>query len=142
MDEISMFISTLWKTIPGRLKQVPQDSPEWDRMDTRHCTFTLTRVILILTHFLNPLNWKLLYAFHSCFITPFICPTVHLFFYLSAILSVNQSVSLYICFPIYLFPYISVRLSFCSSHLVIYRLSRFLSFYLSVCLSICIFLNT
>ena len=45
----------LWKTIPGRLKQVPQDSPEWDRTDTGHCTFSLTRVILILTHFLNPL---------------------------------------------------------------------------------------
>ena len=82
--------------------------------------------------------WKLLYAFHSCFITPFICPTVHLFFYLSAILSVNQSVSLYICFPIYLFPYISVSLYICSSiflffHLVIYRLSGYLS---SISLSI------
>ena len=41
----------LWKTIPGRLKQVPQDSPEWDRTDTRHCTFSLTRVILILKQF-------------------------------------------------------------------------------------------
>ena len=29
----------LWKTIPGRLKQVPQDSPYWDRTNTRHCTF-------------------------------------------------------------------------------------------------------
>ena len=24
--------------MPGRLKQVPQDSTEWDRADTGHCT--------------------------------------------------------------------------------------------------------
>ena len=28
----------MWKTMPGRLKQVPQDSTEWDRTDTGHCT--------------------------------------------------------------------------------------------------------
>ena len=28
----------LWKTMPGRLKQVPQDSTEWDRTDTGYCT--------------------------------------------------------------------------------------------------------
>ena len=28
----------MWKTMPGHLKQVPQDSTEWDRTDTGHCT--------------------------------------------------------------------------------------------------------
>ena len=28
----------LWKTMPGRLKQVTQDTTEWDRTDTGHCT--------------------------------------------------------------------------------------------------------
>ena len=28
----------LWKTMPGRLKQVPQDSTESDRTDTGHST--------------------------------------------------------------------------------------------------------
>ena len=29
-------IKTLWKTMPGRVKQVPQDSTECDRTDTGH----------------------------------------------------------------------------------------------------------
>ena len=27
----------MWKTMPGRVKQVPQDSTERDRTDTGHC---------------------------------------------------------------------------------------------------------
>ena len=46
----------LWKTMPGRVKQVPQDSTERDRTDTGHSTDkTSTRMILILTLVLNPL---------------------------------------------------------------------------------------
>ena len=43
--------------MPGRFKQVPQDSTEWDRTDTGHSSHTLTstRVISTLTHVLNPL---------------------------------------------------------------------------------------
>ena len=62
----------LWKTMPGRVKQVPQDSTERDRMDTGHSTDkSSTRVISILTLVLNPLvisykkyiYWKLLMRF-------------------------------------------------------------------------------
>ena len=34
----SFELSGLWKTMPGRVKQVPQDSTEWDRTDTGHST--------------------------------------------------------------------------------------------------------
>ena len=30
--------NVLWKMMPGRVKQVPQDSTEWDRTDTGHST--------------------------------------------------------------------------------------------------------
>ena len=33
-----VYNTVLWKTMPGRLKQVPQDSMKWDRTDTGHCT--------------------------------------------------------------------------------------------------------
>jgi len=29
---------TVWKTMPGHVKQVPQDSTEWDRTDMGHRT--------------------------------------------------------------------------------------------------------
>ena len=63
----------MWKTIPGRVKQVPQDSTEWDRTNTGQSTDkTSTRVILILTLVLNPLvisykkyiYWKLFMRFY------------------------------------------------------------------------------
>ena len=34
----------LWKTMPGRVKQVPQDSTEWNWMDTVHSTDKHLRV--------------------------------------------------------------------------------------------------
>ena len=50
-------MGVLWKTMPGRLKQVPQDSMEWNEIEQIRgivLTDSLTRVIL-MTHVLNPL---------------------------------------------------------------------------------------
>ena len=33
-----IIMHTLWKTMPGRVNQVPKDSTEWDRTDTGHST--------------------------------------------------------------------------------------------------------
>ena len=63
----------MWKTMPGRVKLVPQDSTERDRTDTGHSTDkSSTRVISILTLVLNPLvisykkyiYWKLFMRFY------------------------------------------------------------------------------
>ena len=54
--KLSPIFMAMWKTMPGRVKQVPQDSTEWDRTDTGHSTDkTSTGVISILTLVLNPL---------------------------------------------------------------------------------------
>ena len=54
----------LWKMMPGRLKQVPKDSTEWDRTDTGHCTDgqSNTSSILVTTDFEHtvkryPVSW-------------------------------------------------------------------------------------
>ena len=36
-DRIHLMV-IMWKTMPGRVKQVPQDSTEWDRTDPGHST--------------------------------------------------------------------------------------------------------
>ena len=35
--EIIQIMIIMWKTMPGRVKQVPRDSTECDRTDTGHC---------------------------------------------------------------------------------------------------------
>ena len=92
----------LWKTMPGRIKQIPQDSTEWDRTDTGHCTETSTLVISIWTLVLNPLVisykkyifWKLSMRFIRVWLTSSIITYFFPFIFLQGlnVLEYSQSI--------------------------------------------------
>ena len=49
----------MWKTMPGRIKQVPQDSTEWDRTDTGHCTKNIYKCDFDIDYSSDPSSNKL-----------------------------------------------------------------------------------
>ena len=93
---------------------------------TRHSTFGLTRVILILTHFLNPLVKVIRNIYTGSYFMRFIRDRPHVLY---NILEIDLTSSITSCNCVLIHVYNSVYLSDCSS--------IFLSIWYSICQSIC-----
>ena len=66
-------MNKVWKTMPGRVKQVPQDSTEWDRTNTGHSTdkhlhvWSRDKLLFwtpLVISYKKYINWKLFMRFH------------------------------------------------------------------------------
>ena len=73
MCNVNNIIMVLWKTMPGRVKQVPQDSSEWDRTDTGQNTdkhlhvwsrYKLLFWTPLVISYKKYIYWKLFMRFH------------------------------------------------------------------------------